>query len=675
MGTNKTSISLTYNASSELSPLDMAREIKRKNIRFEKSKELASRGVENIYVNDANVDTPKEHIIIENEKAIGGNSTQSSLVDWAGWLPFASKQYNISPDVKDYVVIPVPTIITDIPNRNGIAFPLKEMITFRPDLGMQSYRTWKGKPTFEEHCFPASSKVLTVNGYKPIATLKKGDLVYTHTGELHPVKKLFKNGIKNLSRVRTESHGGDVYGTSNHPFYVVDKRQVYSGKSEYTGGRSNTFGGFDTLKPHFRPLEDIYAGDYLVTKLLYKGSVTINPDWAFLVGLYLAEGCPSKTGYKGKVDGFRLTLGSVEKKLHKKVRSILESLNIKYSEEWRDSDNTLTFHGRDKEYAHKLVCITGEYSHAKSLSRSEELYTWSSESLKHLLGGYISGDGCTHGRLRIVTASRDISLDIQNILGSLGIPSTINRSDKGKVRADGSDCIHYTIGVAGRYAKALNPYIVGKRKLKSEKSDRATRVFIHRDMLLTPVLSVTATDIQEEVYNIEVGVDHSYIVDGFVVHNCHEDVTKAKGVILDTHMRKIPGMNVWRLMKLLAFDRTRDPQLCDDILARKRNSYSMGAYLDGYTCSVCHKAFGMCSHLPTGTKKGDVVFLPQGDSIVFLNVVNPEGFETSSVKTPAFIPALNDNVIDMSQLIGEETDQSQVVQMANADSIWKFKSK
>lgn len=307
MGQHKPSISLTYDAHAELKPLDMAREIKNKNIRFEKSKALANQGVDSVWVNDANVDAPAQHIVVEDARALGGNSAQASLVDWAGWLPFAAKHYNISPDVKDYVVIPVPTIITDIPNRNGISFPLKELIQFRPELGMQSYRTWKGKPTFEEHV--------------------------------------------------------------------------------------------------------------------------------------------------------------------------------------------------------------------------------------------------------------------------------------------------------------------------------------------------------------------------------HDDHTKAKGVILDTHMRKIPGMNVWRLMKLLAFDRTRDPQLCDEILSRKRNSYSMGAYLDGYTCSICHKEFGTCTHTPTGAKKGDVIFVPQGDSIVFLNVVNPEGFETSSVKTPAFIPALNDNVIDMSQLIGEDTDQAQVAQMANADSVWKFKTK
>lgn len=301
----KTEINLEFTSNSnELRPLDLAREIKNKNLRFEKTKTLANQGVEDIWTDSRNAQAPAQHIVIEDTRALGGSSAQSSLVDWAGWLPFAAKQYNISPDVKDYVVIPVPTIITDLPNRNGIAFPLREMVMFRPQLGMQSYRTWKGKPTFEEHV--------------------------------------------------------------------------------------------------------------------------------------------------------------------------------------------------------------------------------------------------------------------------------------------------------------------------------------------------------------------------------HDDHTKAKGVILDTHMRKIPGMNVWRLMKLLAFDRTRDPQLCNDILARKRNSYSMGAYLDGYTCSICHKEFGSCTHPPTGSKKGDVIFLPQGDSIVFLNVVNPEGFETSAVKTPAFIPALNDNVIDMNQLIGEDVDQSHIIQMANVSSTWKF---
>lgn len=299
----KQKLTLDFTSVKELSAVDMAMEFKRKNLRLEKNSTLANQGIDSVWTKENNPSKTSESLVVANSGMFGGTNNNSSLVDWMGWLPFAAKKLNISPNVRDYVVIPIPTIITDLPNRNGVGFPLSELVQFRPHLGMQSYKTWKGKPTFEEH---------------------------------------------------------------------------------------------------------------------------------------------------------------------------------------------------------------------------------------------------------------------EN-----------------------------------------------------------------------------------------------------------EDHTKAKGVIIDTHMRKIPGMNVWRLMKLLAFDRTRDPQLCNDILSRKRNSYSMGAYLDGYTCSVCHSEFGTCNHIPLGYSKGDVLFVPHRTSgkLLFKNVVAPEGFETSSVKTPAFISALNDNVFDMASFVGEEVSEASVVQMANLDSV------
>lgn len=72
-------------------------------------------------------------------------------LDITTWLPFAAKKYNISPDINDYLILPVFTIPTELPNRNGVAFPLKSLLEFQPEYGMQSYKTFKGKPTFYEH--------------------------------------------------------------------------------------------------------------------------------------------------------------------------------------------------------------------------------------------------------------------------------------------------------------------------------------------------------------------------------------------------------------------------------------------------------------------------------------------------------------------------------------------
>lgn len=66
-------------------------------------------------------------------------------------LAAISDAYHISPNPADYFFRPVPAIISDIPNRNGIGFPLKSLTKWNAQQGRLAYMTWKGKPMYEEH--------------------------------------------------------------------------------------------------------------------------------------------------------------------------------------------------------------------------------------------------------------------------------------------------------------------------------------------------------------------------------------------------------------------------------------------------------------------------------------------------------------------------------------------
>lgn len=68
------------------------------------------------------------------------------------WLPFASKTYNISPNIEDYVLTVAPICPADLPNRNTIGFPLDELVKFQPPpVARQTYKAWAGCPMFYEH--------------------------------------------------------------------------------------------------------------------------------------------------------------------------------------------------------------------------------------------------------------------------------------------------------------------------------------------------------------------------------------------------------------------------------------------------------------------------------------------------------------------------------------------
>jgi hypothetical protein len=97
----------------------------------------------------------------------------SSIVslDFQTWLPFAAKTYHISPDPHDYFIKPMIMMPTDIPNRNGISFPLAELVKFQPPpMNRQVYKSWVGTPIHIEH---ASEDCTTAIGVVIDTALRK----------------------------------------------------------------------------------------------------------------------------------------------------------------------------------------------------------------------------------------------------------------------------------------------------------------------------------------------------------------------------------------------------------------------------------------------------------------------------------------------------------------------
>lgn len=131
----------------------------------------------------------------------------------------------------------------------------------------------------------------------------------------------------------------------------------------------------------------------------------------------------------------------------------------------------------------------------------------------------------------------------------------------------------------------------------------------------------------------------------------NKDHTKAKGVILATSMRPIPGTHgsLWKVVNLCSFDRSRDPILGNRILTRELSTYSMGAYCRDYQCNVCgslHSAGG-CHHVKLGKPNFKTFSTAEGEVLAYLRALDPLGFETSAVEVPAFHEARNSNYLTL----------------------------
>jgi hypothetical protein len=82
----------------------------------------------------------------ENDKSL------ISQLDYETWLPFAAKVYKISPRIEDYIIVSTVVCPSELPNRNGIAFPTSELARFMPPpTSRMAYKAWAGTPVHLEH--------------------------------------------------------------------------------------------------------------------------------------------------------------------------------------------------------------------------------------------------------------------------------------------------------------------------------------------------------------------------------------------------------------------------------------------------------------------------------------------------------------------------------------------
>ncbi len=131
------------------------------------------------------------------------------------------------------------------------------------------------------------------------------------------------------------------------------------------------------------------------------------------------------------------------------------------------------------------------------------------------------------------------------------------------------------------------------------------------------------------------------------VEHDNQDPTKAVGVIVDTAMLPMQGFGggkLWKLLLLLAIDRSKDPITAGNVLSGRVNSYSMGAWVEAYSCGYCGSPAGGCNHIDLKRPRD---FYLIGNDLVYRRVHGVKGFECSVVGDPAFMTAISDKLMPL----------------------------
>lgn len=125
----------------------------------------------------------------------------------------------------------------------------------------------------------------------------------------------------------------------------------------------------------------------------------------------------------------------------------------------------------------------------------------------------------------------------------------------------------------------------------------------------------------------------------------NSDPLQAKGVNLDAVVSYVPKYNVYKIIVLSAFDRTKDPITAKAIARRESNTYSMGAWVEAFSCSCCGAPANRpsCIHF---NKYGKGGVTPERH-LVYQRCFGIEFFEGSLVQDPADLTAIGDDVYEL----------------------------
>jgi nucleoside-diphosphate-sugar epimerase len=364
-------------------------------------------------------------------------------------------------------------------------------------------------------CFTPDMKVTLVNGVKPISHVEIGDLVLTDAGSFRRVKSTMQRhyrGVLKVIKVRGLPH---LKLTPEHPVLVLSQ------------GIEN---------PGWKKAQDVQPDDLLFCPRIADTEKydleNYSAEFCELLGLYVAEGGVylTDTGIRGSRGHIHFSFGE-EPELIERCRQLMEKyfgLEGKLRKVEGQEGYQLSFYDLEAARFFAREC----YESAPYLSFNKRippyLLLFPRQKQAAFLRGYFNGDGCystSSGRRKIAftTVSDLLAWQVRGMLCEMGIiplmylnkmagPSeiqgrSVTRRDSWSIWIHGQEQIDYCLSL-------LND------QLREEPSGYRSRCRRVSSGHFTPVLSVTDTEYEGPVYNLEVDDRHTYVVNAVAVHNC-----------------------------------------------------------------------------------------------------------------------------------------------------------
>lgn len=435
-------------------------------------------------------------------------------------------------------------------------------------------------PRSECHtCFPPGTLVRAEQGYVPIEEITIGDRVLTCDGSFQEVLATMKTPYEgDLVSLRSSVSPSQIYTTPDHPFLVerghhigsnrgcspgsncevyishgdgmtgpYDIRKLPSGnyhaRCQMRGSRKEgrkALGSFateeeamaaiDQYRLRFAPghhmawdeAENLEKGDWL--KTMWPSEIEeithvrvpleclgpnqgkrrkgpkvyeLSSEFLWVVGIYLAEG---STGERE----ICFSLHEEEVEFQNRIIKYFKSQGFNPKLRTTKGSKGVGIHVGSSTLAEWWKIWLGPSCYEKRIP--EELMLLHPEKQKHILHGIYDGDGCK-SRLEITQTSEVLALQISEILHRMG-KQPLTRQQKSNIPIEPSGNL-----------RAM-AYTVSWESDDFQHHNRKGRWDLKGEGLLSQVRDVDKVFYKGPVYNLTVATNHTYVVQGIVVHNC-----------------------------------------------------------------------------------------------------------------------------------------------------------
>jgi hypothetical protein len=394
--------------------------------------------------------------------------------------------------------------------------------------------TWwrDDSPLQIDQCVAEGQLVLTKTGWWPIEQVLVGTKVLTHQGRWRRVTAVLDQGVRPVVCVRGQGHSDGLMLTRDHQLYARRARRASAPRDGHKGkvllepewlapGAWEWNDGSGKMHANWaspaliegRPLPSQMVPAYRSGRQNLVADC-LTPEWLWVYGLFVAEG---STFFGKGGDRTARTVFSVHPREVREVEERLDKVGLRHSRTTVHNTSAINVVVNSRPVADWLQIHGGKLAHNKHLA--PWVYGLDETCRQAILDGLVFGDGYTRpgptGRVGYTTVSPALAYGVRLLANTLGYATCVRR-----VRPPTQGT------VAGRVVNQRNSYIVELSKV----DDHARRhVQFHGGVAWSPVTAVEDAG-TARVYDLEVEDDHSFVVEGVVVHNCSRSVGKSLGI-------------------------------------------------------------------------------------------------------------------------------------------------